>query len=233
MQDHLVSGGKRPRRTIIELALYLDPGIREVAQMTDCGCSPPPLETAAPKRALWIALFLNAVMFFVEVGGGLLVNSTGLVADGLDMLSDAAVYALALVAIGASQRFKANAAMVSGISLLVLGLVLLGEVARRFIGGGSPEGPWMIGVASLALVVNVIVLRLLSQQRSEEVHLRAAWIFTRADVVANAAVILSGLAVLATGSRYFDLIVGAAIGVYVMREAFEIIWEARQAQRSA
>jgi cation diffusion facilitator family transporter len=201
--------------------------------MTDCGCSPPSLNAAAQKRALWIALALNAVMFVVEVSAGILVNSTGLIADGLDMLSDAAVYAIALAAIERSPRFKANAAMFSGIALLALGAGLLFEVIRRFLAGGSPEGPWMIAVASVALVVNVIVLRLLSRQRSQEVHLRAAWIFTRADVVANAAVILSGLAVLATGSRYFDLFVGAAIGAYVVREAFEIISEARQARPTA
>jgi cation diffusion facilitator family transporter len=201
--------------------------------MSDCGCSPPPLESAAQRRALWIALALNAAMFVLEVSAGILVNSTGLVADGLDMLSDAAVYAIALVAIGNSARFKANAAMFSGVALLFLGFGLLLEVVRRIFEGGAPEGLWMIGISTAALAVNIVVLRFLSRQRSEDVHMRAAWIFTRADVIANAAVILSGLAVLATGLRYFDLIVGAAIGAYVIREAFEIIREARQARLAA
>ncbi len=199
--------------------------------MTDCGCRPPPLESKSQKRALQIALLLNAVMFVIEFGGGIRAHSTGLVADGLDMLSDAAVYAIALAAMGRSQRFKANAALVSGISLMLLGLLLIAEVVVRYIAGDAPEGPWMIAIASLALAVNIIVLRLLARQRSDEVHLRAAWIFTRADIVANAAVIASGLAVLATGSRYFDLIVGAAIGLYVIREAWEIIGDARHAQQ--
>lgn len=198
--------------------------------MTDCGCSPPPLETLAQKRALWIALALNAIMFCVEVSGGLIIDSASLIADGLDMLSDAAVYALALVAIARTKRFKAYAALISGYCLLFLGFALLMEVVRRFFEEGSPEGPWMVAVASLALVVNMVVLRLLSKHRDGEVHLRAAWIFTRADVVANAAVILSGLAVMATGSRYFDLIVGAAIALYVVREAFEILLEVRQSR---
>ncbi|WP_338466249.1 cation diffusion facilitator family transporter [Novosphingobium sp. ZN18A2] len=200
--------------------------------MTDCGCAPPPLESDTQKRALRIALGLNAFMFLVETSSGIFANSAGLIADGLDMLSDAVVYAIALVAIGNSLRFKANAAMFSGLALLALGAGLFVEVVRRFIDGGSPEGGWMIAIAALALVVNIIVLRLLSRQRNDEVHLRAAWIFTRADVIANAAVILSGLAVVATGSRYFDLAVGAAIAAYVMREAFEIISDARGAQRA-
>ena len=201
--------------------------------MSDCGCSPPPIETAAQKRVLWIALLLNAVMFLVEVTTGILVNSAGLVADGLDMLSDAAVYVVALIAIGSSLRFKANAAMVSGLVLLALGFGLIVEVVRRFFEGGNPEGIWMIVVSVVALAVNVIVLRLLSRQRSDEVHMRAAWIFTRADLIANGAVILSGIAVLLTSLRQFDLAVGAAIGAYVVREAFEIIGEARVAKRTA
>ena len=198
--------------------------------MSDCGCEPPPLETREQRRVLWIALALNAAMFVVEVGAGAIIESAALVADGLDMLSDASVYAIALIAIGRSARFKASAATWSGAMLLVLGIGLFVEVVRRVFAGGSPDGGWMIAISTLALVVNVIVLRLLSGQRNGEVHLRAAWIFTRADVIANAAVIASGMAVLITGIRYFDLCVGAAIAAYVVREALEILREAREAR---
>lgn len=68
-----------------------------------------------------------------------------------------------------------------------------------------------------------MVLRLLSRQNSDEVQMRAVSILTRAVVVASAAVILSGAAILATGSRHFDLGIGAALGEYVIREAFEIL----------
>ena len=198
--------------------------------MSDCGCEPTGTDTPAQRLVLWIALVLNAVMFVVEGGGGLLFHSAALLSDGLDMLSDAAVYALALVAIGRSALFKASAARFSGWALLLLGIGMLAEVVRRAFAGAAPEGIGMIGIAAAALVVNVIVLRLLAAQRSAEVHMRAAWIFTRADVVANAAVILSGLAVLATGIAAFDLVVGAAIALYVMREAFEILGEAKEAR---
>ena len=201
--------------------------------MSEADHAPLQTETAAQKRVLWIALLLNGLMFFVEVTAGMLVHSAGLVADGLDMLSDAAVYAIALIAIGGSLRFKANAALVSGWVLLALGVGLILEVARRFFDGGTPAGMWMIVVSLVALAVNIIVLRLLSRHRSGEVHMRAAWIFTRADVAANSAVILSGVAVLMTGQRQFDLVVGGAIGLYVMREAFEIIGEARAARRTS
>lgn len=198
--------------------------------MAECGCEPAPAEKEAQQRTLWIALALNAAMFVAETTAGVIANSTGLIADGLDMLADAAAYGIALAAVGRSGRFKANAAMASGVLLLLLGIGVILDVVRRLISGEPPEGAWMIAVAAVALAVNATVLRLLSKQRQQEVHIRATWIFTRADVVANAAVILSGVAVFTTGIRYFDLVVGAAIGLYVIKEALEILSEAREAR---
>lgn len=174
---------------------------------------------------------LNAIMFVVGVCAGVYAHSTGLIADGLDMLADASAYAIALLAIGRHPRFKANAAMASGGLLLLLGVGVLFEVGRRSFSGEPPEGLWMIGVAAIALAVNASVLRLLAKQNQDEVHIRATWIFTRVDVIANIAVIISGIAVHFTGIRYFDLAVGAAIGLYVVKEAIEILNHAREAHR--
>jgi Co/Zn/Cd efflux system component len=88
-------------------------------------------------------------------------------------------------------------------------------------------------VASVALAVNSTVLKLLSRYRDGEVHLRATWIFTRADLIANVAVILSGIAVLVTEVRALHLAVGAGIGNYVIREAFEILSDARESRAAA
>ena len=202
-------------------------------RMTDCGCGPTETETKEQRRTLWIALALNGTMFVAEVTTGLLANSTGLIADGLDMLADASAYAIALVAVGRGASFKANAALSSGLLLLLLGLGVLVDVARRLVSGEPPEGLWMIGVAAVALVVNATVLRLLSKQRHDEVHIRATWIFTRADVVANVAVLLAGLGVFVTGSRFFDLVVGGLIGLYVIKEAVEILRDAREARSAS
>lgn len=194
--------------------------------MSDCGCAPTAADTHDQRRVLWIALALNATMFVVEVTAGWLVHSTALAADGLDMLADASAYAIALIAVGRSLRFKANSAMISGVLLLLLGIGVLVEVVLRLLSGETPHGVWMIIVAAVALIINATVLRLLSKQR-QEVHIKAIQIFTRVDVIANAATVLSGIAVLVTGLRYFDLVVGAAIGLYVVKEALEIVGRAR------
>ena len=99
--------------------------------MSDCGCDHE-ARNAGERRVLWIALGLNAMMAVVGAIAGWAAQSTGLMADALDMLSDASAYAIGLVAIGRTARFKANAAYVSGGVLLLLGLGLLGlGLARR------------------------------------------------------------------------------------------------------
>ena len=77
------------------------------------------------------------------------------------------------------------------------------------------------------------VLRLLAPMRSGEVHLRATWLFTRADVVANLGVILAGALVFWLASPYPDYVMGVLIGLYVIKEAAEILAEARQARATA
>src|SRR5690606_19917381 len=164
---------------------------------------------------------------------GWIAQSTGLLADALDMLSDATAYAVGLIAIGRTVRFKANAAMLSGSVLLLLGLGVLVEVGRRVLYGAEPASGWMIGTALLSLVVNVTALRLLSPLKSGEVHLRATWLFTRADVVANVGVILAGALVLWSGSPYPDFVIGTLVGLYVIKEAMEILGDARRARNAA
>ena len=196
--------------------------------MSDCGCHHE-AKSAQERRILTIALVLNAAMAVIGGVAGWMGQSTGLLADALDMLSDATAYAIGLAAIGRGARFKANAAWLSGSVLLVLGLGVLLEVGRRVFQGAEPLSGWMIGTACLSLVVNLTVLRLLAPLKSGEVHLRATWIFTRADVVANVGVVVAGLLVLVLASPYPDYVIGTLIGLYVIKEALEILSDARKA----
>lgn len=197
--------------------------------MSDCGCHHE-AKSAQERRVLWIALALNAAMAVIGSIAGWIAESTGLLADALDMLSDSAAYAIGLVAIGRTARFKANAAWLSGSVLMMLGIGVLVEVGRRVLHGADPSSGWMIGIALLSLAVNVAVLRLLAPLKTGEVHLRATWLFTRADVVANIGVILAGVLVLWLATPYPDYIIGALIGLYVSKEAFEILGDARRAR---
>lgn len=196
-----------------------------------------PSETAVNKEAerstVRTALALNAIMFATGMTAGYLAQSSGMMADALDMGTDAVTYALALMAITRSHRFKRNAARWTGFVLVVLGAGIVLDVIRRAIFGSEPVGVAMIAYAIVSFAVNLHVLGRLSKYRSGEVHLRASYICTRADVIANVGVFVSGVIVALTGFRFVDLLAGTAIGIYVLREAFEILEAAGESQEGA
>jgi cation diffusion facilitator family transporter len=197
--------------------------------MSGCGCKLGDGDAEQQRPVLLKALAANAVMAIVGLTVGVLGSSAGVLADALDMASDASAYAIALIAIGRSGHFKRRAAQSSGIVLLVLGLALLVESGRRAFHGSEPVAEWMVLAAGLSLVVNLWVLRLLRPLSTSGVHLRATWIFTRADVVANLGVIAAAALVAWTASGWPDLVIGVAIGCYIVKEAIEILLEARKA----
>lgn len=171
---------------------------------------------------------LNAVMFVVEVAAGWWAESMGLVADGLDMGADAAVYLLALLAVGASSVERLRAARFAGRVQLWLACWSFVEVVRRWVVGSEPASAFMIGVSLVALAVNTACLAALRRHRHGEVHLRAAWIFSATDVQANLGVIVAAVLVRQFGSPVPDLLVGVAITGLVLRGALRIRRDVRR-----
>lgn len=177
------------------------------------------------RRTLAVALGVNIVMFCVGLIGWRLAMSSALLADALDMLADASGYAVAYLAIGGSSKRQRAAARWNGAMLMALGLVVFGEVAGRWLHGYEPSGVLIMTFACASLFANGVVLRMLSKYRhSSEVHLRATWIDTRADVFVNAGVLVAGGLVAASSYRIVDLIAGVIIGSFVIHEGWEL-WE--------
>lgn len=176
-------------------------------------------------RRMRVALIANISMFLTGLVGWYLADSASLLADAFDMLADATGYVVAMFAIGRTVLFKKNAARWNGTMLILLGAGVIGEVVHRYFAGSDPQGLLIMAFALLSLIVNGSVLRMLACYRnSPEIHLRATWIDTRADVVVNLGVLLSGLAISIFGYQSIDLITGLAIGAYVIKEGLEL-WE--------
>ncbi len=170
----------------------------------------------------WL-LAINGVMFVVELTVGWLAQSTGLIADSLDMFADAAVYGVALYAVGHSVRMKLRAAHLSGWLQIILALGALSEVVRRLLFGSEPISSLMMGFGLVALAANVVCLLLIAKSRNSGAHMKASWIFSANDVIANLGVILAGGLVAWTGSRYPDLVIGLIIGLIVLNGARRIL----------
>lgn len=195
--------------------------------MSGCGCGDIEIKNRAESKVLWQLLAINAVMFVVEFIVGWLAQSTGLIADSLDMLADAGVYSIGLYAVGRSLRAKSHAASLSGVLQLALSALVVVDVLRRYVVGSEPFGSVMMIVSLLALVANLSCLALLARHREGEVHMRASWIFSTNDVLANLGVIIAGALVWLTNSRMPDLLIGLIIALVVARGGIMILREAR------
>lgn len=177
----------------------------------------------AEAKVLKILLSINAVMFIFEIILGFKAQSTGLIADSMDMFADAAVYGVSLYAVGKSIQLQHKAARMSGYMQMFLAAFALVEVIRRFIFGSDPEPSFMIWVSLIALIANVICLFLISRHRGGGVHMKASQIFSANDVIANIGVLIAGVLVTATNSRIPDLIIGLLIAVVVFRGSIAIL----------
>lgn len=180
------------------------------------------------RKTLWIVLWLNlaiAVGFFAT---GFLGDSNALLANGLDNTSDAAVYALSLLALTRSRVWKRGAARLSGIMLLVFAAGVIFDAIRRFLEGSEPIGILMLVMAAIAGIVNLICLRLLQKIEDKDVNLRAATTFSLNDFISNGGILIAGIVVLWTGSNWPDLVVGAGVAVIALYGGIDILRDANR-----
>jgi Co/Zn/Cd efflux system component len=192
--------------------------------MSGCGCEIEARDERE-RKTLLLVLGINAFMFVFELTIGLAAQSTGLIADSLDMVADASVYAISLYAVGKAVKLKIKAARLSGYAQISLALLVVIDVIRRFIYGSAPVSNLIIIVGCIALAANTICLTVIAKHRNEEAHMRASYIFSKNDVIANLGVILSGVLVRILDNRYPDLMIGTIIAIVVLRGGMKILKE--------
>ncbi len=182
---------------------------------------------AIERRTLWIVLLLNAAIAAGFFATGLFADSSALIANGVDNLSDTAVYALSLIALTRGQTWKVRAATVSGALLLIFAGGILLDVGRRYLQGSEPAGPTMMIMSAIAGVVNYICLRLLQRLQDPDVNLRAATTFSFNDFVSNGGILIAGALVFWLGTNWPDLVVGLATALVAIKGGIEILRDAR------
>jgi cation diffusion facilitator family transporter len=181
--------------------------------------------------AVRIALLLNILMAGVGTGLGIYGRSLGILADALDMAADGFGYGLAWLALDRPRLRRVAARWIGG-ALALLGLGVLAEAIRRWFWGGEPLGPVMVGYSLVSFSVNLYVLVRLARFRRGGVHLNASYLCTRADVLANMALFLSGAVVWITDWQWFDPFAAVVIAAFVFHESWEIFEQALESGES-
>jgi cobalt-zinc-cadmium efflux system protein len=189
-------------------------------------------------RAFAIGVVLNLGFVVVEFLYGQLAHSLALVADAGHNLSD--VLAL-LLAWGAAvlarrrptpgrtygmRRSSILAALVNAIVLLVAVGAIAWEAVRRFSEAPPVGGKTVIGVAVIGMVINTVTALLFLSGRQGDLNIRGAFVHMAADAGVSLGVVLTGVAILATGWLWLDPVVSVVIVVVILRGTWDLLRDA-------
>jgi Co/Zn/Cd efflux system component len=186
-------------------------------------CCVPAAQAGKYRRVLWAVLLINAAMFAVEIGAGVLAGSASLQADALDFMGDAANYGISLFVVGMALRYRALAAFAKGTSMGLFGIWVLGVAAWHAWHGTLPHAFTMGAVGFAALAANAASFALLWRFRGGDANMRSAWICTRNDVLGNLAVLLAALGVFGTGTGWPDIVVAAVMATLALQGAWIVL----------
>ena len=200
-----------------------------------CSHSPAVSSAVDPRyrKALWVALVLNAFMFIVELGASWTSGSLSLMADSIDFFGDAANYGISLAVLAMAASARSKAALFKAATMGLFGVFVLGKALYNLQAGVTPEPVTMGAVGFAALAVNSGVAAMLFRFRAGDANMRSVWICSRNDAIGNVAVMLAALGVFGMGSAWPDLAVAGVMGVLAISGARAVLKQARIELRAA
>ncbi len=188
------------------------------------------------KNLLWVTL-LNLLITLAELAGGLLSNSLSLLSDALHNLGDAVATFIAWIASRLSnrnstpkttfglKRIEILAALLNAITLIVLSIYLFREAWLRLQNPEPVNSVIMLIVAVVGLLANIYAVIILRKDSAKSLNVKAAYIHLIGDSLSSVVVIVGGLLMLYFEIYWVDPIITFLIGLYIMKETFQILKE--------
>lgn len=189
------------------------------------------------RRGLLIAFSVTAIMTLAEFAGGLIANSLALLSDAGHMLTDALAIGLSLFAIIVAQRPKDTArtygyhrteilaALFNGSVLIVVSGFIFYYAYQRFLNPPPVKTVVMLVVAGLGLVTNLAGIFTLKGSVGKNLNIRSAFLHILGDALSSVGVIIGGIIIIITGWYIIDPLIGAIIGVVIVRGAIGVLTE--------
>lgn len=190
------------------------------------------------RRRLAAALALLVAFLVAEVVAAIVSGSLALLSDAAHMLTDAGALALALVAARLAARPPAGgytyglrraeviSAQANGLTLIVFGLVILYEAARRFVTPPTVDGPIVVATALAGIAVNLACVRILAGAERRSLNVEGAFQHVLTDLFAFIATAVAGAIVWAGGSPRADGVAAALVALLMLRSGWALVREA-------
>jgi cobalt-zinc-cadmium efflux system protein len=195
------------------------------------------VDRSLQRRALWVALGLNASYMVVEVVGGVVFNSLALLADAAHMMSDVVGLGIALFAQGllsrpasprhtyGLQRSEVLGALANGVALLAVVGWICFEALRRIANPVTIEGGGLLIVATIGLLINVGSAVILLRAQGRSLNMRAAFLHMASDAAGSVAVIAAGVGVLIWDVTWVDPVASFVVALLVLWATWSLLRE--------
>lgn len=186
---------------------------------------------------LWWALILTFIIFLAEAVGGYLTNSLALLSDAGHLFADVFALGLSLGALYLSRlpktskhtygyhRAEVLAAVINGISLIVISGVIFVEAYGRIFHPEPVKTLGMLIVAAIGLVANLIIAVSLHRSTEGNLNIKSAYLHVIGDMLASVGVVAGAVIMLVTGNYIADPIISVVVGLIILRGAYLVIKE--------
>ena len=197
--------------------------------------TPPDHATSrTPDARLIASLILNLLITLMQMIGGLIANSLGLLSDAAHNLSDVIALGLSLWAVRLGRRTATHrrtfaykraeilVALFNSAVLIGISVYIVVEAIRRILDPSDVNGLWVMAFAAGGLLINGFAALLL-RSHGQDLNMRSAFLHLVGDALTSLGVVASGLVVYLWGWNYADAIVSILVSLWIGREAFAIV----------
>ena len=169
------------------------------------------------KKILALSFVIITGFMVVEFIGGYWFNSLALMADAGHMANDSLSLFLALLALFLSAQKQRYIALLNSGSLIVVALMILVEAIHRWQNPIEMMALPMLGVASLGLLVNLFVAKIMLNSDHDNLNIKAAYLHVLTDLFGSIIAILSGLSAYLLGWLWVDPLASIMLSVLVLK----------------
>ena len=187
-------------------------------------------------RKLKISLCIALVFMLLELIGGIIANSLALISDALHMFTDVGAFALSLIVLRIAKRPSTSqmtfgysraeilGALGSGLTLWALCFVLIYEAIHRLINPVPVEGGIVFVIAFLGLLSNLAMMKILhSQEKEEQINIKAAYLHVLGDLLGSIGVIISGVIIFFLGWDFVDPLISLIFALIILFSSGKIL----------
>ena len=169
------------------------------------------------KKILALSFAIITGFMVIEFVGGYWFNSLALMADAGHMANDSLSLFLALLALFLSAQKQRYIALLNSGSLIVVALMILVEAIQRWQNPIEMMALPMLGVASLGLLVNLFVAKIMLNSDHDNLNIKAAYLHVLTDLFGSIIAILSGLSAYFLGWLWVDPLASMILSMLVLK----------------